>query len=238
MCRAYEILGYPSPYHFSSLFANAKDCDMWMGAFRAKFDGVGTFEREQRDQLLGHCGAVTDQPTIIFAAELLEAYPDAKVVIVERDIEPCYRSIKALFAASLDPVFLAFRFTDPYWIGRIIEVGVVSFGYSFGQAKTPTIAGLEKRAKQGYREHYAVIRDLVPKERLLEYKLGSGWEPLCAFLGKPLPVEPFPHLNESNDLKAIFQRFAMKALRHSAINVGLLFTIVMVPAISIYLTRK
>jgi hypothetical protein len=68
----------------------------------------------------GLCGTVTDQPAIIFAAELLEAYPDGKVVIVERDIEPWYRSIKALFAASLDLVFLVFRFTDPYWIGRII----------------------------------------------------------------------------------------------------------------------
>jgi hypothetical protein len=238
MCRAYEILGYPNPYHFSSLFANAKDCDMWMEAFRAKFDGVGSFEREQWDQLLGHCGAVTDQPAIIFAAELLESYPDAKVVIVEREIESWYRSIKALFAASLDPVFLAFRFTDPYWIGRIIEVGVVSFGYSFDQAKTPTIAGLEKRARQRYREHYAVIRDLVPKDRLLEYKLGSGWEPLCAFLGKPVPGEPFPHLNESKDLKAMFQRFALKALRHSAINAGLLLTVVMVPATSIYFVRR
>lgn len=119
MCRAYEVLGYPNPYHFSSVFANAKDCDMWMEAIRAKFDGVGTFEREQWDQLLGHCGAVTDQPAILFAPELLEAYPDAKVVIVKRDFESWYRSIKALFASSLDPVFLAFRFTDPFWIGRI-----------------------------------------------------------------------------------------------------------------------
>jgi hypothetical protein len=103
---------------------------------------VGTFGKEQWDQLLGHRGAVTDQPAILFAAELLEAYPDAKVVIVKRDVESWYRSIKALFATSLDPAFLFFRFTDPFWIGRIIEVGVVSFGYVFGQAKTPTIAGI------------------------------------------------------------------------------------------------
>lgn len=34
-------------------------------------------------------------------------------------------------------------------------------------------------------------------DRLLEYKLGSGWEPLCKFLGKPVPDVPFPHVNES-----------------------------------------
>ena len=68
MCRAYEILNYPNPYHFSSIFSNAKDSDMWMEAFRAKFDGIGTFGKEQWDALLGHCGAVTDQPAILFAA--------------------------------------------------------------------------------------------------------------------------------------------------------------------------
>jgi hypothetical protein len=238
MCRAYEILGYPNPYHFSTVFANAKDADMWMEAFRAKFDGVGTFGKEQWDALLGHCGAVTDQPAILFAAELLESYPEAQVVIVERDVESWYRSIKALFATSLDPAFLFFRFTDPLWIGRIIEVGVVSFGYAFGQAKTPKIAGLEKRAKQGYREHYAIVRDLVPKERLLEYKLGSGWEPLCEFLGKPVPDVPFPHLNESKDLKTLFERYGMKALKHSIINVGLVIAVVVVPLAGIYFARR
>jgi hypothetical protein len=237
MCRAYEILGYPNPYHFSSVWANAKDSDMWMEAFRAKFDGISTFEREQWDALLGHCGAVTDQPAILFAEELLQAYPDAKVVVVERDVEPWYRSISALFATSLDPAFLFFRFTDPFWIGRIIRVGVTSFGYSFGQAKTPTVAGLQKRARQGYREHCANIRNLVSKEKRLEYKLGSGWEPLCEFLGKPVPDVPFPHLNESKDLKDLFERYALKAMKLSAINVGLLLTVVAVPLAGFYFAR-
>lgn len=114
----------------------------------------------------------------------------------------------------------------------------MSFGYAFGQAKTPTIAGLEKRAKQGYREHYAVIRDLVPKDKLLEYKLGSGWEPLCAFLGKPVPDQPFPHLNESKDLKAMFQGFGLKALKRSAINIGLFLTVSAVPLTAFHLARK
>lgn len=34
-------------------------------------------------------------------------------------------------------------------------------------------------------------------DRLLEYELGTGWEPLCKFLGKPVPSVPFPHVNES-----------------------------------------
>jgi hypothetical protein len=117
-------------------------------------------------------------------------------------------------------MFLGLRFPDPYWIGRIIRVGVISFGYAFGQAHNPTIAGLKRRARQGYREHYANVRALVPPERLLEYRLGDGWEPLCDFLGKPIPKEPFPQLNESRDLQEMFERFAIKALRRSAVNVA------------------
>lgn len=40
-----------------------------------------------------------------------------------------------------------------------------------------------------------MIRGLVPKERLLEWSVEDGWEPLCRFLGKPIPEEPFPHVN-------------------------------------------
>ena len=27
------------------------------------------------------------------------------------------------------------------------------------------------------------------------YRIGEGWEPICKFLGKPIPKEPFPHMN-------------------------------------------
>lgn len=40
-----------------------------------------------------------------------------------------------------------------------------------------------------------MIRGLVPKERLLEWTVLEGWEPLCEFLDKEVPDEPFPHIN-------------------------------------------
>ena len=42
-----------------------------------------------------------------------------------------------------------------------------------------------------------MIRGLVPKERLLEWTVNDGWEPLCKFLDKPVPDEPFPHVNKA-----------------------------------------
>ena len=50
--------------------------------------------------------------------------------------------------------------------------------------------------RQGYLDHYAHVRSVVPKDRLLEFKSQDGWEPLCNFLGKDIPDEPYPRIND------------------------------------------
>ena len=37
-----------------------------------------------------------------------------------------------------------------------------------------------------------------PPERLLVFNPSEGWEPLCRFLGVPVPTEPFPHDNDGD----------------------------------------
>lgn len=49
---------------------------------------------------------------------------------------------------------------------------------------------------EGYQVHYDKVRAAVPPERLLEYNVKKGWEPLCEFLQVPIPKEPFPHVND------------------------------------------
>jgi hypothetical protein len=56
------------------------------------------------------------------------------------------------------------------------------------------------KAREKYREHYALIRRIVPREGLLEYKLGSDWKPLCEFLGKEIPNVEFPRVNETGSM--------------------------------------
>lgn len=55
--------------------------------------------------------------------------------------------------------------------------------------------------RRDYERHNARVRALVPAERLLEYHVSDGWEPLCAFLGRAAPgevlAEGTPHLNSS-----------------------------------------
>jgi Sulfotransferase domain len=38
----------------------------------------------------------------------------------------------------------------------------------------------------------------VPEDNLLEYRPQDGWEPLCKFLGKPVPAEPYPFINKGD----------------------------------------
>jgi hypothetical protein len=50
------------------------------------------------------------------------------------------------------------------------------------------------------RLHDKWVIDHVPKEKLLVMKIQEGWEPLCKFLGKPIPEEPFPKGNQMSEV--------------------------------------
>lgn len=70
-----------------------------------------------------------------------------------------------------------------------------------GMFKSSSYDELRENARDVYKRHYARVREVTPKENLLEYKLGSGWEPLCKFLGKEVPDVEFPFLNESKEFE-------------------------------------
>jgi hypothetical protein len=52
-----------------------------------------------------------------------------------------------------------------------------------------------------YEAHNAEVRATVPAERLLEFEVTQGWEPLCAFLGVDVPDEPFPVSNSTESFQ-------------------------------------
>ncbi len=188
MHTALETLGYPT-YHFSSFFDNVRECDLWMKALDAKFNGKGKMPgKEFWDGLLGHVGGVTDAPCFLFAKELMDAYPDAKIVLVERDIENWYRSWMEFCKNAYHPVLHFIGKLDPYWMGRITGVGDIITRVQSGHAIDINQARV--RSKDAYRHHYRDVRELVGKDvdRLLEFELKQGWQPLCEFLGQPVPV--------------------------------------------------
>ena len=57
-----------------------------------------------------------------------------------------------------------------------------------------------------YEAHNAAVRAKVPASRLVEWQAGDGWEPLCKALALPLPQEPFPHKNSTDEFQARVKR--------------------------------
>jgi hypothetical protein len=53
-----------------------------------------------------------------------------------------------------------------------------------------------------YRAHVDRVRAEVPGDRLLVFEAGQGWEPLCAFLGVPVPEEDYPRSNSTEEFLA------------------------------------
>jgi hypothetical protein len=57
----------------------------------------------------------------------------------------------------------------------------------------------ERRGKVLYEEYNAMIKGLVPPEKLLEYHVSEGWGPLCKWLGKEIPEKEMPNGNFGSD---------------------------------------
>lgn len=80
-----------------------------------------------------------------------------------------------------------------------------------------------------YREHNDWVRTLVAEDKLLEFNVKQGWQPLCEFLEKELPTKPFPRINSEKQYLATTKEFERKmgiqALRNFAIIIGLPVTI-------------
>jgi hypothetical protein len=53
-----------------------------------------------------------------------------------------------------------------------------------------------------FNEHNARVVAEVPKERLLVWRTGDGWAPIAKALHVPVPDEPFPRANTSEEFKA------------------------------------
>ena len=51
-----------------------------------------------------------------------------------------------------------------------------------------------------YRKYNQEVIDTIRPERLLVFQPKDGWQPLCEFLGVPVPAQPFPRINSRDEL--------------------------------------
>ena len=230
MRAAMKHLGYVDTYHMMNCsIENPPDALMWMDALTAKYDGVGKpFTREDWDQLLGNAQAVCDWPSIAFAKELIEAYPEAKVVLTNRDVHSWHAStMKTVYWRVTDPELRWLSHFD--WAASMYQPMLQKFFDTFFKGDFPN------KGKEVFLQHYEEVRSLVPKERLLEYRVQDGWEPLCEFLGEPVPKDcGFPNVNDNSDFVTRSRRRNRNQMYNCALRYAFNATTVVLGGLAVY----
>ena len=239
MQAALEILGCEPTYHGYTPLSNVNDCSKWIRAFEAKYHNRGpAFTRDDWDDLLGNYRGVTDSPAICFAEELIASYPEAKVLLVDRDLESWYKSFSILIREMYNPIIGILRILDPQLLGPIATMYFYVYRDRKGFCQTDDKESLLHSARRLYRGHYEQVRQACPKDRLLNYRLEDGWGPLCEFLGKEKPGVPFPRLNEGAALAEKFNEFNRRSLRLVVRNLALVAVSIWVGLLAVWWARR
>lgn len=130
--------------------------------------------------------STVDWPTACFYRELLETYPSAKFVLTTRNPENWADS----FGSTIYKL-LAGRDQAPPEMKEWLEMamGVIT--------KTGFTEGLDRDGLiKAFTAHCEAVKETIPANQLLVFAVKDGWGPLCEFLGKPTPSDPFPRTND------------------------------------------
>ena len=202
-----------------------RDADLWNAALGWKLFGKplpahysdvdGAPSRAFWNNLFGDHQSLADLPAIVFVQELLNAYPEAKVVLVERDAQRWYTSFeKAVINNMWSPIIRILHTVDVAFLGRIHSI---SSRWRKGFFKAESKEQMQRNAISIYQEHYTLVRKLTPSHRLLEFEVSDGWEPLCLFLGKNVPEESFPRANDSEAIQKAINGYMLISLKGAAV---------------------
>jgi hypothetical protein len=178
---AIEKLGLGPCFHMAELFADPARVPLWLAAADGRPDWEAAFEGFP---------ATTDYPACSFWRELAAAYPQAKVILTVRDADKWFESTQ-------ETIF------SPRMSGRIAQSPLKPFfektiWKNFGE-------GIHDRAFMTgeFKRHNAEVEQGLPNSRLLVFEVSQGWEPLCKFLGVPVPGSPFPRVNSREEMQAM-----------------------------------
>ncbi|WP_019632444.1 sulfotransferase family protein [Actinomadura atramentaria] len=190
---ALELLGLGPCHHMKEVLDVPEQVRAWGRAAHGAPVDWGELLRGYRSAI--------DWPSARYWRALAARYPDARIILTERDPDAWYEStLNTIYAFSRqrapmdDPAMRAIR----EMVDATVWNGV--FGGRF-----------EDRAHAigVYLRNSEEVRAEVPADRLLVYRPGDGWEPLCDFFGLPVPAEPYPHLNDRATILAeAAERFA------------------------------
>jgi hypothetical protein len=173
-------------YHMLEVMQNPEHGAFWLRAVR---DEPVDFN----DVLAGYRAAV-DWPVCAFWRELASANPDALVLLSTRDSpERWWTSMEATIVPAVksgpgspDPAVVRHR-------AMVSELFERRFSTGWDDPA---------EAMAAYERHNEEVRRSVDPARLVEWRPGDGWKPICDALGVPEPDTPFPHENTTADFRA------------------------------------
>ncbi|MFC4116515.1 sulfotransferase family protein [Nonomuraea zeae] len=191
---ALDLLGFGPCYHMSVVIAQPYRVRQWLD--------VGEGRSRDWDEVFAGFRSAVDWPAAAYWRELAARYPDAKVVLTVRDPERWWESVSETIFRSA----LAERRRLPLRrrvIRRLVALRAPDFALYPRMARATVIdrvfdGRIDDRAYaiEVFERHVAEVKAAIAADRLLVFESGQGWEPLCAFLGVPVPEEPFPQVNE------------------------------------------
>jgi hypothetical protein len=210
---ALEELGFGPCYHMSELIKHPEHVPLW--------EAAGREEPVDWEEIFYGYKATTDWPGGAFYEELMERYPEAKVILTVRDPESWYESARSTIygmqrVASSSPLFsLAATFVPR--IRSIRRAVLMVTGLAFADMFDGRFEDREY-AIGVFERWNEEVQERVPAERLLVYEVKEGWGPLCAFLGVEAPEDkPFPYLNDAEVFRGRIRR--MRTLTAAALAV-------------------
>jgi hypothetical protein len=174
-----ELLGH-SCYHMIEVFSHPDHVAVWRDAAEGRpVDWQGFLENYE---------ATSDFPACLFWREILDAHPDAIVVLsTRRDSEAWWQSAsQTIFSFDADQMPPEMKEWFEMW-------------QTVAQARFTADWKDERAARAAYERHNAEVRASAPRDRLVEWSPADGWGPLCLALAADVPDTPFPHLNKRED---------------------------------------
>ena len=178
--EALERLGHAPCHHMHEVVENPEQVASWQ-AFLAG-------EPVDWDAYFAGYSAQVDWPGAHIWRELAQIYPQARIVHSHRPEDLWWKSFERTIA-KLTANFHSMPL-PPHISDMLTALKSLLERDTFAGDMTD-----KDTAIAAYRQRLADVTTAIPADRLLIFDVAEGWEPLCAFLDKPVPAEPFPHHN-------------------------------------------